>query len=448
MFLKINYKKIGLNLFIFIAIFTGVFLITAYEMPKYKGFMFSFLLLILSDFYLWNHYKQFIIKQIMLIRLFLMFLFWLAMILSFVFFFSALFSNIKDWNPVFRTYLTGFILVLYLSKLIAVMFLLVADLLRFLKFAFTFLFKRNRFTQKFSNKRWKFLLIVGNFCSFSLFIMLLWGMIFTEFDFQVRKVSINSERIPQSFKGMKIVQISDIHLGSWYGKKPLQRAVNMINELKPDLIFFTGDMVNYSTKETQDYVDVLKQLRAKKGIFAILGNHDYGDYVKWNSADEKQKNMQDLEDFYKQISWILLKNENIRIQSDSSFISIVGVENWGKDARFPKKGDIEKALHGIDSNDYTILLSHDPTHFQTLISLQYPQIDLCLSGHTHGMQMGISTDNFEWSPAQLQYKYWGGLYENQNHGKKQLLYVNRGLGVIGYPGRIGIKPEITLFELN
>jgi predicted MPP superfamily phosphohydrolase len=273
-------------------------------------------------------------------------------------------------------------------------------------------------------------------------------MIFTEFDFQLRKVSINSDRIPQSFKGLKIVHISDFHLGSWYGKKPLQKAVDMINELKPDIIFFTGDMVNYATNETVGYTDILKQLKAKKGVYAILGNHDYGDYVKWNSAEEKQKNMQDFEDFYKQISWILLKNENIRIQSDSSFISIVGVENWGKDVRFPKKGDISKALQGVDNNDYTILLSHDPSHFENLIGLKYPQVDLCLSGHTHGMQMGISTDNFEWSPAQLQYKYWGGLYENTINGKKQYLYVNRGIGVIGYPGRIGIKPEITLIELN
>jgi hypothetical protein len=448
MFLKLNFKKIGLSILLLTAIIIGVFLVTAHEMPKYKSFMVFFLFLILSDFYLWNYAKNIILKQIGIIKIFLWLGFWFTLFLSFVFFITSLIVDIKDWNTVFRTYITGGMLILYSPKIFAVFFLLLSDIFRLIRFVFTFLFRRNRFTQKFPNKRLKLLLIIGNAGALTIFTLLLWGMIFSEFDFKVRKISFHIKNLPTAFNGLKIVQISDLHLGSWYGKKPLIRAVEIINDLKPDLIFFTGDLVNYTTSETYNYKDVLGKLRATKGIYSILGNHDYGEYVKWDTETDKAKNMKDLIDFEHNIGWNLLMNSNARIQKDSSFIYIAGVENWGKNPRFPKKGNLNQALQGIDTNAFIILLSHDPSHWSEIVSKDYQYIALTLSGHTHGMQLGISTDDFEWSPAQYIYKNWAGLYKNEFSKKEQYHYVNRGLGVIGYPGRIGIKPEITLIELN
>jgi predicted MPP superfamily phosphohydrolase len=354
----------------------------------------------------------------------------------------------KYWNAIFRTYLTGIMLVLYLSKIFAVCFLMMADILRFLKFAFTFIFHRNRFQQKFSNPRWKPILFLGNTLAIFVFLLLINGMINGEFDFKVKKIKLEFANLPAAFDGLKIVQISDIHLGSWYGKAPLLKAVNMINELHPDIICFTGDLVNYTTDEAYRFEDVLKQLSAPLGIYAILGNHDYGEYVMWKQEADKYRNLLDLYAFEKRLGWNLLLNRNICIEKDSSFIFIAGVENWGKSPRFPKKGDLRKAIQGIDSNAFCILLSHDPSHWEVMISKDYQQIPLTLSGHTHGMQMGYVTDKTEWSPAAFFYKHWAGLVSNPSSKQPQYLYINRGLGVIGYPGRVGIMPEITLFELG
>jgi len=448
MFLKINLKKISIFILLISVIILGVFFITAHELPKYKSFMLSFFILILSDFYLWTSVKQIIYKQFGIFKIVLFIFYWLTLILSFVFFAASLLIDVKDWNTVFRTYLTGLMLVLYIPKVFATIFLFLSDFFRLLKFIFTFLFNRKLFTQKFPNKRWKPILFFGNTGAFVIFTLLIWGMIFSEFNFKVRKVNLHFQNLPASFKGLKIVQISDLHLGSWYSNNVLAKAVEMINDLKPDIIFFTGDLVNYSTAETQNFGEVLGKLRANKGIYSILGNHDYGDYVNWKTEDAKTKNMQDLLEFENNIGWNLLKNSNTKIQLDSSFIYIVGVENWGKNPRFPKKGNLKMALEGVDTNAFIILLSHDPSHWEMMVSKQYQYIALTLSGHTHGMQMGIETDDFEWSPAEIFMKYWAGLYENKNAANTQYLYVNRGLGVIGYPGRIGISPEITLIELN
>jgi len=428
--------------------FIGVFFITASEMPKYRGFMIFFIFIILSDFYLWYSVKSFICKQTQVLKYSLIFFYWLSLIFSFIFFIALFIIDIKYWNYLVRTYLTASMLLFYAPKIFAILCLLLADLLRLIKFSYTFIFKRNKFCQKFNNARWKPLLYFGNIGALFIFIILLRGMIFGEFDFRVKKISIEFEQLPAAFDGLKIVQISDIHLGSWYGKPPLERAVEMINNLQPDIICFTGDLVNYTTSEANRYEDVLKKLQAPMGKFAILGNHDYGEYVVWENEHEKSQNMLELYNFQKRIGWDLLLNSNTRIQKDSSFICIAGVENWGKNFRFPKKGDINKALSGINRNTFTILLSHDPSHWDEIISKNYQYIPLTLSGHTHGMQMGIVGKNFEWSPAKYLYKHWAGLFLNENSAAPQYLYVNRGLGVIGYPGRIGILPEITLIELK
>jgi len=270
------------------------------------------------------------------------------------------------------------------------------------------------------------------------------GMFKWVYQFNVVKEKIRLPNLPRSFDGLKIVQISDIHLGSWTSLKPLEQAIGMANEMKPDLILFTGDLVNFATKEAYRFEDALKKLHAPMGVFTTLGNHDYGDYVTWPSPQAKEKNLQDLYAFYKRTGWKMLNNENVVFERAGEKLALVGVQNWGASPRFPKYGDIKVALQGAENAAARILMSHDPTHWDDVIVPGGYNIDLTLSGHTHGFQFGIETPRLKWSPAKWMYKHWAGLY-NDTTGR--YLYVNRGLGVIGYPGRIGILPEITLLEL-
>jgi predicted MPP superfamily phosphohydrolase len=282
-----------------------------------------------------------------------------------------------------------------------------------------------------------------------IFSSLIFGMLKWVYDFKIHRVQISLPNLPASFDGLKIVQISDMHLGSWASSDPLDEAVAKINSLQPDLVFFTGDLVNYKTEEAFPFMEALQKVRAKYGVFVTLGNHDYGDYTRWPSPEAKKQNMTDLYHFYDEIGWKLLNNENQLFEIDGEKIAVIGVENWGAFSRFPRYGDIEKALQGTEDAEVKLLLSHDPSHWEEIITKQCPDIDVTFAGHTHGFQFGIEIKKLKWSPAQYVYKYWAGLYENLLEGRKpQYLYVNRGLGTIGYPGRVGILPEITLFELK
>jgi len=267
-------------------------------------------------------------------------------------------------------------------------------------------------------------------------------------DFRVRHVSLNLRKLPSSFEGLRIVQISDLHLGSWASTDPIEEAVSIINDLDPDLVLFTGDLVNYSTSEAYRFREALSRIEARHGIYAILGNHDYGDYVNWNSEQEREENMVAMYRFFDEIGWKLLRNQHDILEIDQEMIALVGVENWSANPRFPRLGNLAKALGGTEGVPVKILLSHDPSHWEKEVSLNYPDIDITLSGHTHGFQFGVELKRFKWSIAQYVYKYWAGLYEIEKHGNPQYLYVNRGLGMIGYPGRVGILPEITLITLN
>jgi predicted MPP superfamily phosphohydrolase len=286
-------------------------------------------------------------------------------------------------------------------------------------------------------------LIGGGFVLSGLII----GAIRWAYDFRVRREYLRFPGLPSQLDGLKIVQISDLHLGSWANPEALQDAVEVINEESADFVFFTGDLVNFLTKEAYRYSDTLSQVEARYGIFAVLGNHDYGDYVKWDSEKEKAENLKELEDFYQSIGWQLLNNRHEIISIEGSPLAVVGVENWSAYDRFPQHGDLKKALRGSEESAFKILLSHDPTHWDRIVSQKHHDIDITLSGHTHGFQFGVELKNFKWSPAQYMYKRWAGLYENDLSRKPQYLYVNRGLGMIGYPGRIGILPEITVLEL-
>ena len=287
------------------------------------------------------------------------------------------------------------------------------------------------------------LFIVGIFSGFLPFFTILYGIFRSLYRFKIHHVEIKSEKLPENYRGLKVVQISDLHLGSFnYRYHILDRAINMINHLEPDLIFFTGDLVNNCSWELDDWDLVLKQLIAKTGKYAVLGNHDYGDYKIWDAKELKIKNFEEIKDFYNKIGFRLLLNENEVLEKDGEKIAIVGVENWGNPP-FKQYGDLNKALHNIEDIPFKILLSHDPSHWSNEV-IKNTDIALTLSGHTHGMQAGINMKNKKWSPIKYKYKHWAGLYEKSH----QYLYVNRGLGWLGFPGRLGMRPEITFIELE
>ena len=275
-------------------------------------------------------------------------------------------------------------------------------------------------------------------------IAFVYGALFNVYNYKLRKVNLKLMKLPKSFNGLKVVQISDIHSGSLSDKKAVQKAIDKINNTNPDLIFFTGDLVNNIAVEALEFVDVFAQLKAKHGVYSILGNHDYGDYMLWNNDEDKINNLDHLKSLHQKMGWRLLLNEHVHIEKEGEKIIVAGVENWSARGRFHSYGKLENALHGIQDAFTVLLLSHDPSHWEAEI-LEHPaKVDITFSGHTHGMQFGIEFWKLKWSPVKYFYKQWAGLYENAG----QYLYVNRGFGVIGYPGRVGILPEITLFTLN
>ncbi|MCX8080850.1 MAG: metallophosphoesterase [Bacteroidia bacterium] len=270
------------------------------------------------------------------------------------------------------------------------------------------------------------------------------GMVKGAYHYKIHKVKIPFSELPESFHQFKILQISDLHIGSFISDKPLWKVSEIIHSLNPDIILFTGDIINNYAKELEGFEDVLKSFRSPMGVYSILGNHDYGDYVRWLDLKEKEKNFMEMIEFQKSIGWKLLRNENEILSKGRQSIALIGVENWSKRLHFPKYGNLSKAYAGTEHIPFKILMSHDPSHWDAEVLLKYADIQLTLSGHTHGFQFGIEIPGFKWSPVKYVYPHWAGLYKNG----AQYLYVNRGLGFIGYPGRLGIWPEITLIELQ
>ena len=278
--------------------------------------------------------------------------------------------------------------------------------------------------------------------SSTLFFSLLYGF-GNKYNYKLIKKKVALTGLPPAFKGFKIVHISDIHSGSLQDKEAVMKGIKMIQSQQPDLVLFTGDLVNDKATEMLVWMDVFNQIKAPHGVYSTLGNHDYGDYVQWPSVEAKHQNLEDLKQVHAQLGWKLMMNENTKIEKDGAHIQLVGIENWGAKARFPKYGKLAQAMHGVPEDDIIILMSHDPSHWEAEVQVKYPHINLTLSGHTHGMQFGLENPYFKWSPVQWVYKQWAGLYSE----KQQQLYVNRGFGFLGYPGRVGIMPEITLLEL-
>ncbi len=285
--------------------------------------------------------------------------------------------------------------------------------------------------------------VIGLLAGFLPFLVILYAIFKALYRFKVYQLHIKSNAIPTSFKGLRIVHISDMHLGSFnFRYHILDRAVHLINNLEPDLIFFTGDLVNNFAWELKGWGKVLDKLEAKNGKFAVLGNHDYGDYSSWATADLKKSNFESIKYFYKKIDFSLLLNEGTTICKDGLEFAVLGVENWGNPP-FKKYGNLKRAMEPIKEIPFKILLSHDPTHWPEEV-VKHTDICLTLSGHTHGMQAGVSLKNKQWSPIKYKYKHWAGLHKEGD----QYLNVNRGLGWLGFPGRLGMRPEITCIDIS
>ncbi len=293
-------------------------------------------------------------------------------------------------------------------------------------------------------KRSEFLVKAGMLAAAVPLSSLSFGIVSGAYDYQIKRQKLYLPNLPKAFDGMIIGQLSDIHSGSFYDKKAVLGGVEMLLKEKPDAVFFTGDLVNNIASEMRDYQDIFAKVQAPLGVFSVLGNHDYGDYYYGRQPSAaKAKSLADLKKTHQIMGWDLLLNENRRIKVDGEEIAILGIENWGA-GRFAKYGRLDLAVQNTDDMPVKLLLSHDPSHWRAQVLADYPQIDAMFSGHTHGMQFGVRTKEFQWSPVQYIYKEWAGLYrENQ-----QQLYVNVGYGFLGYPGRVGMLPEITLFELK
>ncbi len=425
----------------------GYFLIK-WSMPHYTGMYLAGMVLIMGDIYLWTAFRQKVFSYNLLLKVLLIVLFWLPLAAVIFVVAGADIVPIVQWNDVFRNYLFGFIIVAYTSKLLPLLFLLLADSARIIGRSFHLSKKHKR--QEINKEhegitRSRFLQYLGFLSGGLVMGSMFTGMFKWVFDFKIHREKIDIHNLPDAFKGLKIVQVSDFHLGNWGLVKPMDEAIKTILNLNPDIIVFTGDLVTFSTREAYRFEEQLKQLKAPLGVYATLGNHDYGLYVSWPDKAAKEKNMTDLYDFYRRVGWKLLNNQNIIFERGGDKLALAGVENWGANKRFPRYGNIDEALQGTEDIPVKILLSHDPSHWDKIVVPGNYPVALTLSGHTHGFQFGIESKSLKWSPAQYVYKHWAGLYKNPlSH---HYLYVNRGIGSIGYPGRIGILPEITLLEL-
>lgn len=350
-------------------------------------------------------------------------------------------SRIPGADIPYQFVLTGFgtFLMFFVPKLIFITFVLINDIGHWI----VGLLKSPSSTSGEMITRNEFLVWIGAFIAAIPLVSLGWGMLYGRFRFTVRREKLAFKNLPSDFNGLKVVQISDLHLGSFYENfEKVEAGLKMIRDLKPDLILFTGDLVNNTAKEAEPWIDVFRKLEAPLGKMSVLGNHDYGDYSAWNSPAEKVANLDRLKAIHKEMGFDLLLNENRKITRNGKSITIAGVENWGLPP-FPQHGNLGAALAGTDSSEFQLLMSHDPSHFDAEVT-QQSEVDLTLSGHTHGMQFGVELGNIKWSPVKYKYPKWAGRYQTD----QQILYVNRGFGYIGYPGRVGIMPEITLFELE
>lgn len=372
--------------------------------------------------------------------------YWSISILSVIFIFILPYLNLDNVQKGLRGTFFAVIIGLFLAKLIACIFFLIDDIRRGIQWLVGKLYfsqtEGEGMNESDRMSRSLFLSWLGLAVGGGLFGSLFYGFS-NKYNYAIKRRKLSFENLPEAFKGLKIVQISDVHSGSFTDKTGVQKGIDLILKQNPDLILFTGDLVNNRANEMEDYIDVFSQLKAPMGVYSILGNHDYGDYEKWPSLEAKRENLDRLKAIHGHMGWRLLLDEHVPLEKNGQEIGLIGIQNWSALKRFPKYGDLSKAYVGAEKYPFKILMSHDPTHWDAEVRPKFLDIDLMLAGHTHGMQFGVEIPGFRWSPVQYVYRQWADLYKEGS----QMLYVNRGYGFIGYPGRVGILPEITVIEL-
>ncbi len=403
-------------------------------------------ILLLMDTYIFQAIKAVSQSASPKLKMIIYGIYWTLSAVAIICFLLFVFTEQNFLGKKFRTYLFATFIGLFLAKLVAIVFFLVDDIRRGIQWIAGKIFFNNTEVDSMSGDgitRSAFLSWLGLAAGSTLFGSLLYGFS-NKYNYNVKRIQLAYDNLPAAFKGLKIVHISDIHSGSFTNKQAVMHGVEKILNEKPDLILFTGDIVNDRATEMEEYMDVFNKLKAPMGVYSTLGNHDYGDYVAWPyKGVSKDQNLENLKKLHADMGWRLLMNEHVPLQKDGAEIALIGIENWSNKARFPKHGRMDLAHPGTEKYPFKILMSHDPSHWDAQVRPDYPDVDLTLSGHTHGMQFGVEIPGFKWSPVQYMYKQWHGLYEDG----KQKLYVNPGYGFIGYPGRVGVLAEITVIEL-
>lgn len=399
-----------------------------------------FVFVILLDFYCFSAFRWLTRNQTLLRRIYIGVHIIIYLITWWIFFYR--YQVAMHWGFL----IISTIFTLYVPKAVIAAFLLLEDIkrmIRFVKIRLQTPKPTDKFPSQHTIPRSTFISQLAIITSTIPFGGFLYGITKGKYQYQINRINLPIKNLPLPFHGLTITQISDIHTGSFDDREAVARGIELIDKQQSDLIFFTGDIINEHIKELYPFEDMWKTLKAKEGVFSVLGNHDYGDYTGWPNRKAKEKHFKEVLASHKRMGWSLLMNEHYRIQRGEDSLAIIGVENWSSIERFPRYGKIDRAVKGTEDAAVKLLLSHDPTHWDAQIRPQHVDIDVTFSGHTHGFQMGVEIPGFRWSPAQYLYKQWAGLYQEGD----QYLYVNRGFGFIGFSGRVGIWPEITVFTL-
>ncbi len=412
------------------------------------------LILLLIDWYVWQAVRVSFQQTTQQTQQLVKYIFWGLTTLTLSGMWAYNFINPDLLGKNMRTIIMAGFFVNYASKLVVLIFLLIDDLIRLIRWVIS-LFQSSPPSSEISAStdslvtqpitRSDFLMKTAVIAGSVPALAMTWGILSGAHDYRVRRVKLALKNLPKSFEGMTIAQISDIHSGSFFNRVAVKGGVEMLMKEKPDMVFFTGDLVNNFATEVQEYIDIFNKVKAPLGVFSTLGNHDYSDYINWGAnVAGKRQNLQNLMHAHKVMGYDLLMDEHRFIEQGGEKLAIVGVQNISGQTRFHTYGDLSKAVKGTDEAAVKLLLSHDPTHWDKEVNTQFKDIDVMFSGHTHGTQFGIPIgEDKVWTPAQYAYKQWGGLYKEGD----QQLYVNRGYGYLGYPGRVGMPPEITIFEL-